>query len=130
MKNDRIKIIYVDDVSFQLISIKENLKNRYDIYPAISGAKLFRLLQRVTPDLILLDINMPDMDGYEIITRLKGDARYAKIPVVFISAKGKEENVIKAMKLGAVDFLAKPLSIPRLIECVVKQVGPLAMFKF
>jgi len=122
MGSNRRKIIYVDDVNFQLLSIKETLKNRYEIYPAISSDRMFEILEHVTPELILLDINMPDVDGYETIARLKADARYTNIPVVFLTAQGSQENIVKAMKLGAVDFLAKPLSIPRLVECVEHQL--------
>jgi len=106
------------------MSIKETLKSKYEIYPAISSNKMFELLEHIAPELIMLDINMPGADGYETIARLKADARYTDIPVIFLTAQGSEANIIKAMKLGAVDFLAKPLSIPRLVECVEHQLNP------
>jgi PleD family two-component response regulator len=118
----RRKILYVDDVSFQLTSAKERLKKFYEVYPAQSIESMFETLSHIRPEIILLDVNMPDADGFEVIKQLKEDARYAEIPVIFLTAKVDRENVIKGMRLGAVDFIKKPFSDMKLIECIEYQL--------
>ncbi|MCL2084973.1 MAG: response regulator [Oscillospiraceae bacterium] len=116
--NNRIrrKIIYVDDVNYSLISLKERLKAHYEVYPAQSAHKLFEILERVEPDLILLDINMPDIDGYEVIMKLKADKRFAHIPVIFLTAQNDKDSVFKGLNLGAAAYVNKPFSTALLIE--------------
>jgi len=118
------KIIMVDDVSFTLISVKERLKQKYDLYPAQSVEMLFEVLDNVFPDLILLDINMPEVDGYEAIKRLKDDPSYKDIPVVFLTARNDKHSVKKGMKLGAADFVIKPFTDAELIECIDYHLSP------
>jgi len=114
----RRKIILVDDIQFHLISTRERLKSRYDIYTAMSSSDLYELLENVNPDLILLDINMPGEDGYRILEKLKNDSRYSYIPVIFLSAQIDKESIIKGMSLGAIDFIPKPYSDVDLIESI------------
>ena len=118
------KIVIVDDVNFQLMLMKDRLKNDYEVYPAQSAEILYEVLEKITPDLILLDINMPDMDGYKIIEALKADNRFDRIPVVFLTSQNDRESVIKGMGLGAADFLAKPVSNSKLLECIERQLSP------
>ena len=83
----------------------------YTVLPAPSGARAFSILEKVVPDLILLDVKMPDMNGFEVISRLKTDPRYKEIPVIFLTAQ--EGNIeLEGLNLGAVDFIKKPFSIP------------------
>ena len=124
MSENRKKIILVDDIQLNLILTKERLKKYYEIYPVQSAEKLFAALENITPDLILLDINMPEVNGFEIIGQLKADYRYAEIPVIFLTSEGDKKMVIKGMSLGAEDFVSKPFSDAMLIECIENQLDP------
>jgi len=116
-------IIYVDDVNFNLLSVKSRLKSRYAIYPAQSVPKLFELLEHFKPDLILLDVEMPGMNGFEGIKRLKADERYADIPVIFLTGRDDKESVLDGLKLGAVDYVRKPFSDAELIKRINFQLN-------
>jgi DNA-binding response OmpR family regulator len=124
MKDTRKKAILVDDMTFYLLSTKERLKKHYEVFPAGSSADLFELLKNVIPDIILLDINMPDCDGYETIKKLKEDAEYSDIPVVFLTANDDKQSVIKGINLGAADYVKKPFTDTELIECIEYQLNP------
>ena len=109
-------IIIVDDDATNLTVARNNLMDKYDIFTAPSGLKLFQLLKKVTPDLILLDIEMPDMDGYEAIKLLKSVKNTANIPVIFLTSKINPECEVKGLDLGAVDYITKPFSKELLIK--------------
>ena len=115
-------IVYVDDVSFMLKSVREMLKEYYTVYAVKSVSKMFEVIERVKPDLILLDIEMPDVDGYEALERLKADERFAAIPVIYLSGNKEEESVRKGLELGAVDYLSKPFSNLMLIEHIERHL--------
>ena len=87
MDSKRETIIIVDDVITNLTVGVNSLDNVYDIFTAPSGRKLFAVLEKVTPDLILLDIEMPEMDGYEVIQILKASSKTSNIPVIFLTSK-------------------------------------------
>jgi len=108
------KIIVVDDVNFSLMMTKTALKNYYDVYPVQSVEALFNLLEKITVDLILMDVNMPGIDGFEGIKQLKADERYAEIPVIFLTSKSDKSSIVKGISLGAVDHVPKPFSAPLL----------------
>ena len=114
----RKKIIYVDDVTYALITVQDRLKKNYKVYPAQSSDQLFEILGSVIPDLILLDVNMPVVNGYEIIKRIKAVQAYANIPVIFLTGNKDRDSVVKCMKLGAVDVLFKPISDSLLQEAI------------
>jgi len=100
----------VDDDITNLNVARNNLAGKYNILTAPSGEKLFTLLEKTSPDLILLDIEMPEMDGYEVIKRLKRSGKTARIPVIFLTAKIDPENEVRGLNLGAVDYITKPFS--------------------
>jgi putative two-component system response regulator len=83
-----------------------------------SGEKLLRALKNVKPDLILLDIDMPGMSGFEAIKELQADPETANIPVIFLTGKNEVENELKGLSLGAVDYITKPFSQPLLLKRV------------
>ena len=112
------KIIYVDDISYSLISVAHRLKSRCEVFTAKSVEIMFGILAEMIPDLILLDINMPDVNGFEAIKKLKSDERYKNIPVVFLTSNGNKDSLIKGIKLGAVDYLIKPVSDSDLTDCI------------
>ena len=119
MDTPRRKIIIVDDVNYVLTTLKERLKKNYEVYPAQSGEILFEMLDRIVPEVILLDIQMPDINGFEIIQQLKSDNRYSYIPVIFLTGnKTDRKSVQKGMSLGAVDYITKPIVDEKLIECI------------
>jgi len=121
---DRRKIIYVDDVSYSLITVKNRLSEQYEIFPAESVVKMYELLSFFIPDLILLDVNMPDIDGYEAIKGLKSDDKYSSIPVIFLTGKSDRESVVKGLSLGAADYVIKPFSATKLIESIEIILNP------
>ncbi|MDR0463591.1 MAG: response regulator [Treponema sp.] len=120
----RKKIIYVDDVNYSLMSVKIRLGKYFDIFPAESSFKLFEFLENIRPDLILLDVNMPDVDGYETIKSLKADERFADIPVIFLTGNSDRESVVKGLSLGAADYVIKPFSTPKLIQTIENELYP------
>ena len=114
--NDRQKIMMVDDNKASLIIGKSILEKYYDVYALPSVSKLFDFLKRVTPDLILLDIEMPEINGYKAIAILKSDKRYADIPVIFVTSKSSESNEYDGLALGAIDYVTKPFSAALLLK--------------
>jgi len=122
MEKTRSKIIIVDDNMANLMLGKNMLKLFYEIYPALSASKLFEILENLTPDLILLDIEMPEMNGYETIKKLKEDPRYKDIPVIFLTAKNDENSELDGFDLGAVDYITKPFSAPLLLKRIANQL--------
>ena len=114
------KILVVDDILFHLTSTKHKLSEKYDVYVAQSMKRMFQILLKIMPDLILLDINMPLDDGYKSIQKLKEDTRYANIPIVFLTAQADRRSVIKGIRLGAVNYVIKPFTGEKLIEVVDK----------
>jgi len=112
----RNKIFLVDDVKANLTMGRDLLKTFYEVYPLPSAARLFELLENVIPDLILLDIEMPEMDGYEAIKKLKSDPRFASIPIIFLTAKDDDDSEMEGFDLGAADYVTKPFSGPLLLK--------------
>jgi len=119
----RTKVFMVDDLNFHLISTKERLKEHYDVYTVSSAQGLFELLGEVIPDVILLDINMPDMNGYETLIKIKENSFYEDIPVIFLTSKADHKSIIKGINLGAVDYVFKPFTDAHLIECIEIQTN-------
>ena len=111
-------IFVVDDSSTNLAAAENALENQYLVITLSSASKMFTALGKITPDLILLDIDMPKMDGFEAIKRLKSSDLYAEIPVIFLTAMSETAIEAKGIELGAVDFIAKPFSVPVLLNRV------------
>lgn len=102
-------ILVVDDTPANLHLLSQMLKNSgYKVRPVPGGALALKAIESCPPDLILLDITMPDMDGYEVCARLKANPATAEIPVLFISALGDTNDKVRAFKAGGVDYIAKP----------------------
>jgi putative two-component system response regulator len=116
MAEKRKLIIIVDDDITNLLVAKNNLSEKYDVFTVPSAEKLFLLLERVTPDMILLDVNMPIMSGYQAIQILKDSEKYACIPVIFLTAKSDTESELEGLTLGAIDYISKPFSPPLLFK--------------
>lgn len=101
-------ILMVDDVTTNLKCAAQVLKEYYKLSMAKSGAQALELLEKVKPNLILLDIKMPDMDGYETLECIRGNPETAMIPVIFLTADSERESEIKGLRMGAMDFIRKP----------------------
>ena len=109
-------IFVVDDCGTNLALAEKALESQYLVMTMSSAAKMFAIMGKVTPDLILLDIDMPEMDGFEAIKRLKASDKYANIPVIFLTAMSETETEASGIELGAVDFIVKPFSLPVLLN--------------
>lgn len=108
MENSRETIIIVDDDITSLTVARNTLAGKYNLFTAPSGEKLFMLLEKVSPSLILLDVEIPGMNGYEILSALKGNKKTARIPVIFVTSKIDPKDEIAGLSLGAVDYITKP----------------------
>jgi len=109
-------IFIVDDNDTNLMAAITALDNTYKTFPLPSAAKMFKLLEKIIPDLILLDIDMPEMDGFQAMSVLKSDEKLKTIPVIFLTAKNDAESEIHGFEMGALDFINKPFSAPVLIR--------------
>jgi len=114
--NRKPKIMLVDDNKANLAISRSILSEYYDVFALSSADKLFEFLKNVIPDLILLDIDMPGMNGYETLTILKADKKYADIPVIFVTAKTSESDEYAGLDLGAIDYITKPFNPPLLLK--------------
>jgi response regulator RpfG family c-di-GMP phosphodiesterase len=104
-------VLVVDDTEANVDILVDALGELYDVSVAMDGREALEGVVEAPPDLILLDIMMPEMDGYEVCRRLKGNERYAKIPIIFLTALTEVENKTKGFQLGAVDYITKPFEI-------------------
>ena len=116
MESTRKKIIIVDDSASNLSIVRILLKPFYEVYPTPSASKLFRILEKFIPDMVLLDVSMPEMNGFEAISLMKENPRYKDIPVVFLTAKDDEASAVKGLDLGATDYVTKPFYGPLLLK--------------
>lgn len=118
--NGKSRVLIVDDTVENIQVLMETLKDEHAILAAKDGEKALRLAQsEPAPDIILLDIMMPGMNGYEVCARLKADVRTHDIPVLFITALADEEDEAKGLALGAVDYITKPFR-PGLVKIRVR----------
>ncbi|MCL2720216.1 MAG: response regulator [Treponema sp.] len=109
-------IFVVDDSATNLVAAKNVLADKYKTYTLPSAAKMFLFLEKITPDLILLDVDMPEMDGFEALSILKSNDKFKKIPVIFLTGMNDSESEKRGIQIGAVDFIVKPFSAPELIN--------------
>jgi len=125
---DKPKVLIVDDVTENIHAIMSILRDKYAVIAATSGEKGLELAaQRPQPELILLDIKMPGMDGYEVLRRLKADPATAEIPVIFVTALSEYEDEAKGLKMGAADYITKPVN-PDLLK--VRVMAQLELLRY
>ena len=103
-------VLIVDDEKANIIALAHILSSEYTVYAAKNGRDAIDIVHEHLPDVILLDVLMPDMDGYEVLAQLKHDEKTRAIPVIFITGLGGAENEEKGLKLGAADYISKPYS--------------------
>lgn len=113
------KILVVDDIpaNIKILGIQLR-KSKYDVFIATDGENAIKIANKSLPDLILLDIMMPGMNGFEVCERLKDDPSTREIPIIFLTAKNEVENMVKGFELGAVDYITKPFNPPELLARV------------
>lgn len=119
---DQPLVLVVDDTPENLTLMSELLAGSYRVKVANHGAKGLSIAAQSLPDLILLDIMMPEIDGYEVCRRLKADPATAEIPVIFLTAKSEQDDEQQGFDLGAVDYITKPISPPIVLARVRAQL--------
>lgn len=121
------KILVVDDVDSNVLLLKVLLNNeKFQVVTANNGAQAIEQVTKEKPDLILLDVMMPGMDGYEVAVRLKSNQDTRDIPVVFLTALNDTSSVVKGFRTGANDFISKPFNKEELIIRVIHQISLIA----
>ena len=104
-------ILVVDDDVVVRLMVRETLEQAgFPVEEAEDGEQALSAVKRLRPELVLLDVMMPGMDGYEVCRELKADEKTKDIPVIFLSARDSDSDVVKGFELGAVDYITKPIS--------------------
>ena len=126
--NEKPTLLIVDDTPANLALLRDILKEHYKIKIATNGIKALEIAcSTPVPDLILLDIMMPEMDGYEVCRQLKANPTTTAIPVIFVTAKSDEDSETQGFELGAVDFITKPVKPPVVLARVATHLKLRAM---
>lgn len=126
IEGDKLIILAVDDTPANIDVVKGVLSKTYFVQAAINGMMALKIVEKKRPDLILLDIMMPEMDGYEVCHRLKSNPETKDIPIIFLTAKTEIGDETKGLELGAVDYITKPIS-PGILKERVKNHLELTM---
>jgi len=109
-RDGKLMILLVDDAPTNIQMLNETLKDGYHLFFATNGRDALRIASESMPDLILLDVIMPDMDGYEVCRTLKSDPSLRDIPIIFITAMNQQEDEAIGLELGALDYITKPFN--------------------
>ena len=118
MLHTRPKILVVDDTKTNIEVLEGILSKDYDIFVALNGRKAIELVQKIKPDLVLLDVMMPEMDGYETLRQIKKMPESEDLPVIFLTAKSDSSSEEEGLSLGAVDYITKPFHMEELVARV------------
>ena len=120
LKNKNMKkILIVDDEPNIVMSLEYTFKkNNFEVFIARDGLEALDILKNALPDIIILDVMMPNVDGYNTLEQIKEDERLKDTKVIFLSAKNKEKDVEKGLALGADLYMTKPFSVKKLVEQV------------
>ena len=121
LMDEKKYILIIDDSTTSLKHAQEMLKDTYKLAMSKSGEQGLKFLKTTKPDLILLDINMPDMDGYEMLNELKKNPDTREIPVIFLTGEGNHESELKGFKMGAMDFITKPF-VPEIVKSRIDRI--------
>lgn len=125
---DKMRILAIDDSTINLATIEQELKDKYEVIPMISGRRALKFLYREKVDLILLDVQMPIMDGIETLKEIRKQKNGITVPVIFLTARKDTTTVIEGSKLGIMDYIVKPFDSTYLherIERAFKRLGVL-----
>ena len=110
MSEKKIKVLIVDDEAIYIMALGQILSPNYTLFAVKTGKDAVENAEKCLPDAVLLDIIMPDMDGYETLAALKNSERTKNIPVIFISSLAQDADVKKGMDMGAADYIFKPFT--------------------
>jgi CheY-like chemotaxis protein len=118
------RILVVDDDEMVLMALDELLKPEgYEVHTVGSGAEALQKLDESAYDLIMTDVIMPEMDGFELCRRIREKEKYREIPIVFLTAKTRDEDRVRGLEAGANLFLSKPISPDKLLGIVSSTLG-------
>ncbi|MDO5145692.1 MAG: diguanylate cyclase [Eubacteriales bacterium] len=120
MKEGLKQILVVDDSKINLTMVRQALP-QYQVTPVLSGRQALKFLERKTPDLILLDVNMPEMDGKETLKEIRRQEHLKKIPIIFLTADNSTETEVECLELGADDYIARPF-IPEVMRQRISRI--------
>ena len=121
---DSLSVLVVDDVPLNILLIKKMLSQyTFEIRTANSGQAALDAIAAKKVDLVLLDLMMPGIDGFEVIRRLRADNATKELPIIILSALNSEQDISKGFQLGANDFLNKPIIMEKLINSVTTQIN-------
>jgi DNA-binding response OmpR family regulator len=113
------KILIVDDEPNIVMSLEYTFKkNNFEVFIARDGQEALDILKNALPDIIILDVMMPNVDGYNTLEQIREDDRLKDTKVIFLSAKNKEKDIEKGLALGADLYMTKPFSVKKLVEQV------------
>ena len=117
-------ILVVDDVMTNVLLLQVLLdKEGFNVVTANDGQAAIEIIRKDVPDLILLDINMPNMDGFEVIREVKKYSLYREIPVIFLTAMNDVDSIVKGFRLGGSDYITKPFNKEELMARIVNQLS-------
>lgn len=118
------RILVVDDDEMVLIALKELLRPRgYEVETVAGGKEALDKLAHNSYELLMLDVIMPEMDGFELCKRIREIKEYSKTPIVFLTAKSAEEDKVRGLEAGANLFLSKPISPEKLLRIIAEALG-------
>ena len=117
-----IVLIVEDDVFLRRLLVEKMGKSGFTVAEATNGIEVFDYLKTATPDIVLLDLMMPDTDGFEVLQKIKASSTTENTPVIVLSNLGEKENIEKAMSLGAVDYMVKAHFVPDEIVAKVQSI--------
>lgn len=125
MKNySDYSVLVVDDVPLNLMLVEKMLTRfNFVVKKAGSGVEALEMIEAERPSVVLLDLLMPNMDGYEVLRRIRANAATKDLPVIILTALNSDADIIKGFKTGANDFITKPIIMDRLIRGIERQLG-------
>lgn len=122
-KINEVRILVIDDSTTNLVLLDALLKKEgYQVDTALSAREGMKMVQENKPDLIFLDILMPEATGFDFLESINEHKAAEEIPVIIVTAVGNEENMLKASEMGAVDFISKPVDIDHLLHLVRRYI--------
>jgi len=122
MIDDQKTILIVDDTELNINTLMDLLEDKYDLLAAIDGESALELVEEEEIDLILLDIMMPGIDGFEVAKRLKSNPKTSDIPIIFITAKTDDESIEQAYEIGGVDYITKPFRAREVLSRILNHL--------
>lgn len=122
-ENSKFTILAVDDVPLNVLLVEKMLsRHGYAVKKASVGIQALQMIEAEIPSLVLLDLMMPNVDGYEVLERLRSKPETKELPVIILSALNSDSDISKGMSMGANDFITKPIIMDRLIKSIRKQL--------